>query len=785
MYQLVPRMVLWWDRILPFLRFKTLKRRSESRLSGYSVLMGILKFWNNLRDRWWGQPIVLSLLLVPLAGWLSPRLMLPDGKVYLVYLPLAVCFSLLMVYDWRAMPGIALAILIRYSNRSGNDVDVIMTLLYVGCLSICWWGYRCQSQRRWCVGLTELKLGKYRLIWLVLMPPVLFIFGLQLVIGLDLLPDELGMLSGSGNHLHALINFQAILIGCLSSMQLFYFALRIIKNPKFARVLLGRVRREMAPSVKKSELQLWLVVLIALVVVLAYHTADTNAMQVPDYSLTLLLPVMLFSAMRFGYLFNCIIWAATLLVLFFNYPGYVQWDSLLHNLTMISSMMLAFTLSILLTSAVHTRQRMDHAKAQNASLKDPVIGLPNLRALKRDLAKVPRSTLCFLRISELDLLSRNYGMQLRIRFKQKLASSLRTVLEEGEDVYHLPGYDLVLRLNGSDGEARVAKIQSTLEKFRLVWNGLPIHPPLGISYCGVYSEVEHLHLLLGELSSLAEMSLTSGRPENVQNGHHVVQDEIKRKVALLHWVQRSLDNDGFMLMAQPIVGIRGDSYHEILLRMLDDEGNVIPPNEFLPVVHEFGLAYQLDMWVLRQTLQFMQLHREGMPSARFAVNLSPSSLCRPSLCQDVRDALRQYQIEPYQLVLEVTESHLVQDVKYAKNSLKELRQLGCRIALDDFGTGYATYDRLKELHVDILKIDGSFVQDMLTSKVDYQIISSICKVALMRRLSIVAEYVESAEQRDALKSLGVDYMQGYFIGKPQLLASLVPMESLPEDEESD
>jgi EAL domain-containing protein (putative c-di-GMP-specific phosphodiesterase class I) len=151
----------------------------------------------------------------------------------------------------------------------------------------------------------------------------------------------------------------------------------------------------------------------------------------------------------------------------------------------------------------------------------------------------------------------------------------------------------------------------------------------------------------------------------------------------------------------------------------------------------------------------------------------------------VRDALRQYQIEPYQLVLEVTESHLVQDVKYAKNSLKELRQLGCRIALDDFGTGYATYDRLKELHVDILKIDGSFVQDMLTSKVDYQIIASICKVALMRRLSIVAEYVESAEQRDALKSLGVDYMQGYFIGKPQLLASLVPMEPLPEDEESD
>jgi EAL domain-containing protein (putative c-di-GMP-specific phosphodiesterase class I) len=215
--------------------------------------------------------------------------------------------------------------------------------------------------------------------------------------------------------------------------------------------------------------------------------------------------------------------------------------------------------------------------------------------------------------------------------------------------------------------------------------------------------------------------------------------------------------------------------------MLDDDNNIVPPSEFMPVIHEFGLAYQLDLWVLRHTLEFMDQNREALPSARFAVNLSPSSLCRPSLCQDVRDMLQQYQVEPYQLVLEVTESHLVQDVKYAKSSLKELRQLGCRIALDDFGTGYATYDRLKELHVDTLKIDGSFVRGMLTNKVDYQIISSICKVALMQRLSIVAEYVETAEQRDVLKSLGVDYMQGYFIGRPQLLSSLVQLNQQKED----
>ncbi|MNC47718.1 Cyclic di-GMP phosphodiesterase YfgF [compost metagenome] len=144
------------------------------------------------------------------------------------------------------------------------------------------------------------------------------------------------------------------------------------------------------------------------------------------------------------------------------------------------------------------------------------------------------------------------------------------------------------------------------------------------------------------------------------------------------------------------------------------------------------------------------------------------------LCHDVNSLLEQYQIEPYQLTLEVTESHLLQDTAYAGANLQALREMGCRIALDDFGTGYSSYDRLKMLPVDMLKIDGSFVRDMLTNPVDFQVITSICKVARMKRLAIVAEYVESMEQLVALKGVGVDYMQGYFIGEPQPLLALLP-----------
>jgi len=731
-------------------------------------------FWKHLRERWWGYPLIWSLLLIPFAGWLSPRIMLPESKVYLLYLPLAACIALLMVYDWRALPGIALAILLRYGCRLGLESGVLLTALYLLCLSLCWLGYRNQTQRRWCAAPGVPRLVKARLVWLIVLPALLFILGLKLLVGLKQLPDELGMMPGDNGYLLALVNFQALLLGCLSAVPLFYFMLRLLKKPGFMLRLWRRVGREMAPDVDKKELALWFLILCAMVVLLSYHAKDANPLLLGGYGLILLLPVMLYGAMRFGYQFNCIIWSSTLLVLLSHHPDYAQHENLLHNLAVISSMMVVFTLCIFLMSALNTRQRLSHARAQNAALQDPVIGLPNLRALKRDLAQSPPSTLCFLRVSELDLLSRNYGMQLRIRFKQQLAALLHQILAPGEGVYHLPGYDLLLRVDGSNSEEKVSEIYRGLEKFRLVWNGLPIHPPLGLGYCSVIADFEHLYLLLGELSSLAEVSLTSGKPESAHNGGHLIQDEIKRKVALLHGVQSSLDSDGFILMAQPILGLRGDRYHEILLRMRDDQGAIISPNDFLPVVHEFGLSYRLDMWVLRNTLKFMDKHRTELPSVRFAINVSPSSLCRPMLCHDVQNLLKQYRIEPYQLTLEVTESHLLQDTDYAGTNLQVLREMGCRIALDDFGTGYASYDRLKILPVDMLKIDGSFVRDMLTNPVDFQVIMSICKVARMKRLVIVAEYVESAEQWAALKGAGVDYMQGYFISEPQPLTALLP-----------
>ncbi|MGC6387683.1 EAL domain-containing protein [Ewingella sp. S1.OA.A_B6] len=731
--------------------------------------------WREFSRQFWGLPVLSALVLINAASYLSPVISLPQGRTYLMYMPIAACVALLMVFDWRAMPGIALTLLIRYYLRIDSVMTIIMTLIWLFSLTVAWAGYRWHAGRRWSAGFGLLRMPGPYVLWLVLILSVLFESLLQIVADMGLLPNYIGLVTRDFMNLRTLINFQATMLGILLSSHVWYLLLRIIRKPRYLRVILANIRNERTAGLKAAEVILWLMLLASMVFLLCMKgiTGPVAKIILSDYTLALMLPVMLFGAMRYGYHTVVIVWTVVITVLFTHRSGFISEKGFIHNLLFVSTLMLVFTLSLLLMSAISSRQRRLMQKTRSASLLDPIFGLPNLRAFSRDLSLYPRSLLCFVRVSEMDVLSRNYGMQLRIQFKQQLAMGLKLLMLPGERVYHLPGYDLALRLNCDDSEQKLERIQHYVDNFRLIWNDLPLRPNIGLAYCTVFSPVEHLHMLLGELSGIAEISLTTGKPESNKSDHRQVQNEIKSKVEMLHKVQRALDEDLFILMAQPIAGIRGDSYHEVLIRMLDESGELMSPDKFLPVVHEFGLAYLLDMWVLKHTLMFIHEHREKMPSVRFAVNFSPSTLCRPAFSSEFKALMAEYEVEPYQIVLEVTESHLLHNIKYADYSMRDLRNYGCRIAIDDFGTGYASYDRLKLIQADILKIDGSFVRNMLTDPLDAYIVQSICQVARMRHLSIVAEYVETEEQRVALRALGVDYMQGYLIGKPERLTTLI------------
>ena len=413
-----------------------------------------------------------------------------------------------------------------------------------------------------------------------------------------------------------------------------------------------------------------------------------------------------------------------------------------------------------------------------------MVHIPNLRALNRDLKKAPWSVLCFLRVPGMELLVKNYGIMLRIQYKQKLAQWITPLLEPDEHVYQLSGNDLVLRFNTEAHQERIEALDRHIKQFRFIWDGMPLQPQVGISFCYVRAPVNHIYLLLGELSTIAEISLATNSPENMQRrGVMHLQRDLKDKVAMMNRLQQALEHNRFFLMAQPIAGVRGDVYHEILLRLHGDDGETIAPDNFLPVAHEFGLSSSIDMWVIENTLKFMARNREQMPARRFAINLSPTSVCRARLPHDINQLLTKYKVEAWQLIFEVTESNALTNAEQAQATLLQLQSLGCQIAIDDFGTGYASYARLKNVNADILKIDGSFIRNIVSNSLDYQIVASICHLARMKRMLVVAEYVESEEIRSAVISLGIDYLQGYLIGKPlplrETLEEQVPDEPAP------
>lgn len=732
--------------------------------------------------QFWGLPLLLPLLIMPVASALSVRLWLPGGYVYLIYLPLALVIASLMVFHWSALPGIALALCWHYFSRYTPPQAVLLISIFLVTVSLCWGAYSIQAHRRWRAGFGEMRTAALQLFWLAFVIPTLFIVLLQIVTPMNVLPLEQSVFVNDPFSIRTLLNYQSTLLALLATTQLFYYILRVIVNPRFLFTISHRCRGQFSSQVTMKEFLLWLGMMIFMLFMLMQFRYNQQNLLSTDYGVPLLLPLMLWSATRFGYLFTSFSWGLLLVLLYQLRDRYMSLPTDGYQLAVISANLLVFTLAILMMSAISTRQRRLLEKASRMALTDPVIGLPNVRALSQTLSKTSGAVLCFLRIPDLDRLSRTYGLQLRIQYKRSLATHLRHWLQPSEDIYQLPGFDLVLRLQHPTNLARIESLEARLKDYHLSWDGLPIHPDVGISYCNVLPPVVFLYELLGEMSAMAEIALHSGRAENLQQKNRLpAQRQVAEKLAMLQDVQLAIQNDGFYLMVQKIQGVRGDDYYEVLLRMVDSHGEHIKPAEFIPIVKEFGLTWDIDQIVLDRIMAFVGQNREQLPGIRFAVNLFAATLCRPQLASELANRFTASDIEPWQLIIEVDESPMLSDYSWGNRTIAQLRQLGCRVAIDDFGTGYASYSRLKQVQVDMLKIDGSFVRNMLQSSLDYQIIESICVVARLKRMQIVAEFVETEETASALRKLGVDYLQGYLIGEPEPLQSLL---TAPEEGET-
>ncbi|HXF51342.1 MAG TPA: bifunctional diguanylate cyclase/phosphodiesterase, partial [Dehalococcoidia bacterium] len=245
----------------------------------------------------------------------------------------------------------------------------------------------------------------------------------------------------------------------------------------------------------------------------------------------------------------------------------------------------------------------------------------------------------------------------------------------------------------------------------------------------------------------------------------------------LHWRRRlaeALEGDRLVLYAQPIVDLatRKAEQYELLLRLQNDDGSLALPGAFLGVAERFGLIREIDRQVVQRAIRLLAALDDKAPGARLSVNLSGKAFADEQLVPIIRRELNAAGVDPSRLVLEITETAAIRDLSQAQKFMRALKSLGCQFALDDFGVGFASFSHLKHLPVDYVKIDGSFVRHLTCDEVDQHVVRALVEVAKGLGCATVAEFVTDEETVRLLRTLGVDYGQGFHLGEPAPIDSI-------------
>jgi EAL domain-containing protein (putative c-di-GMP-specific phosphodiesterase class I) len=371
---------------------------------------------------------------------------------------------------------------------------------------------------------------------------------------------------------------------------------------------------------------------------------------------------------------------------------------------------------------------------------------------------------------------------------REVATLIKETVRDSDTVARLGGDEFGLLLVGCPLEKarQIADdVVSKVNDYRFVWKDKIFN--IGVSV------------------GLIEISRESGAPEEVMSaadsacyvakrqGNHVhvysARDEaVARHRGEIQWLQRlqsALKENRFELMAQTIVATTLDATEgpalEILLRLQDDSvPGGISPAEFLRAAERYRLMSDVDRWVVQTTLT--ALGRGGIrlpPNRSLAINLSGQTLGDPTFLEYVVDVLDRTGVLPTQLCFEVTENSVITNIDHAQRFIGVLHGMGCKFALDDFGRGLSSFGNLKNLALDYLKIDGTFIRNLAVDSVNQAMVTAMIKLARTLNFQVIAEQVEDAGSFEAAKRMGVDFVQGYHLGRPQPLARAAPAPATP------
>jgi len=415
---------------------------------------------------------------------------------------------------------------------------------------------------------------------------------------------------------------------------------------------------------------------------------------------------------------------------------------------------------------------------------DELTGLMNRRAflerLRRTITTKPAighaHVLCVLDLDQFKVVNDSCGHAAGDELLRRLGTLFRSKIRSTDILARLGGDEFAALLEHCPLTqiARVATVLlETMEDYRFVWDDYSFKIGLSIGVVPIKSPVQEDPIrLLTQADNACYVAKERGR-----NRFHIYAEDdaaVTQRTGEMRWVascDAALAENRFFFVAQPIANLNGQAagrHFELLLRMEADDGSIVSPGVFLAAAERYNIATRIDRWVIDNALAWLAKTPNLLDSIYLCnINLSAQTLADEPLCAYFKQAIINSAVPGAKLCFEITETAAMIDVVAAMTFISELRELGCRFALDDFGSGLSSFGYLKTMPVDFLKIDGQFVRDISRDPVDLAVVRSINEIGHEMGKLTVAEFVEDKRILDLLIAMGVDFAQGYHVGRPQ------------------
>lgn len=407
------------------------------------------------------------------------------------------------------------------------------------------------------------------------------------------------------------------------------------------------------------------------------------------------------------------------------------------------------------------------------------------QSLEHARDKNTRYALCYLDLDNFKVVNDTCGHVAGDELLKQLSHLLHSRLREVDTISRIGGDEFGILFGGCPirtAERLAEKLRSAIDEFRFIWDDKSFRVGASIGLVPITAESGSLSDVLSAADSACYVAKESGR-----NRIHVYElhdsDLVERQGQML-WVQRIqevLEKDRFELYFQVITPIsgneaeRGRLHGEVLVRMRDDDGVMVGPGAFIPAAERYSLMPAIDRWIVENTLKILARDIDYVKEhiSACSINLSGQSLSDDRFMRALVDMIVDTGVPPEVLCFEITETAVISNLTTATSLINMLRDMGCSFALDDFGVGLSSFGYLKNLPVDYLKLDGCFIRNMTRDPIDHAMVQSINHIGQTMKIRTIAEFVEDEATLRALEEIGVDYAQGYHVGKPMRLADAI------------